>query len=195
MTTVLLKLFRKKNELSRRQFIAFLLYIIIPIVSMLIQMFFYGILFIVIGTVISSIILFASIVISQINAYIDEKALNEVYLTDILLLQMRPHFIYNTMSSIYYLCDLDPKKAQTVVRDFSIYLKKNFSAVSKRELIPFTDELEHTRAYLAIEKARYEKLLFVEYDIQNMNFHLPMTFSTCCLPTLMTKRKWLCRSL
>lgn len=136
-------------------------------------MFLYGFLFIVIGTVIASIAFLAMIIDEQIREYLHQKEMNDIYQTDIMLLQMRPHFIYNTMSSIYYLCELDPKKAQTVVRDFSIYLKKNFSAMSKRELIPFEDELEHTRAYLAIEKARYEKLLFVEYDINYTSFQLP----------------------
>ena len=173
MTTMLITLINKKKLLTKKQFIAFLLYILIPIISMLIQMFLYGLNIVVIGTLFAATVLFSSIIIDQINAYMAQKDLNDLYQTDILLLQMRPHFIYNSLSSIYYLCDLDSKKAQTVVRDFSIYLKKNFSAMSKRELIPFEDELEHTRAYLAIEKARYEKLLFVEYDIQNTQFQLP----------------------
>ena len=32
--------------------------------------------------------------------------------TSIMVLQMRPHFIYNTMTSIYCLCSQDPEKAQ-----------------------------------------------------------------------------------
>ena len=173
MTATLIMLIRRKKVLTRRKFYSFLLFIIIPIISTIIQMFFFGILLIVIGTIVASLIMFYSILIEQIRAYVHQKELNDIYQTDVLLLQMRPHFIYNSLSSIYYLCELDPKKAQTVVRDFSIYLKKNFSALSKHELISINEEMEHTRAYLAIEKARYEKLLFVEYDIQNTDFYLP----------------------
>lgn len=173
MTSILIMSIRTRSHLSQRQFHAILSYILIPAAAMIIQMFLYGFLFIVIGTVIASIAFWAMIIDEQIREYLHQKEMNDIYQTDIMLLQMRPHFIYNTMSSIYYLCELDPKKAQTVVRDFSIYLKKNFSAMSKRELIPFEDELEHTRAYLAIEKARYEKLLFVEYDINYTSFQLP----------------------
>ena len=88
-------------------------------------------------------------------------------------LQMRPHFIYNTLSNIYYLCQLDPAKAQEVIDDFSTYLKKNFGAVAKQGLITFEEELQHTKAYLAVVKARYEDLLFIDYDTPLTNFKLP----------------------
>ncbi|MBO6241253.1 MAG: histidine kinase [Butyrivibrio sp.] len=88
-------------------------------------------------------------------------------------LQMRPHFIYNTLSNIYYLCELDPKKAQQVLDNFTTYLKNNFSSVVKTELIPFEEELQHTKAYLAVIKARYEDMIFVDYDTPYTSFKLP----------------------
>ena len=56
----------------------------------------------------------------------------------IMVLQMRPHFIYNTMTSIYYLCDMDPQKAKQITMDFTSYLRKNFNAVASDSTIPFT---------------------------------------------------------
>ena len=91
----------------------------------------------------------------------------------VMVLQMRPHFIYNTMTSIYCLCSQDPEKAQQVVLDFTTYLRKNFTAVASAEPIPFTSELEHTRAYLAVEQAQHSKSLFVEYDTPHSFFRLP----------------------
>ena len=91
----------------------------------------------------------------------------------IMVLQMRPHFIYNTMTSIYYLCKQDADKAQQVTLDFTTYLRKNFTALANEELVPFKDELEHTRAYLAVEQAQHEDMLFVEYDTPHINFSLP----------------------
>ena len=92
---------------------------------------------------------------------------------DIMVLQMRPHFIYNTMTSIYCLCTQDPEKAQQVVRDFTDYLRKNFTAIASDAPIPFTSELEHTRAYLAVEQVQYAKSLFVEYDTPHTFFRVP----------------------
>lgn len=93
--------------------------------------------------------------------------------TSILVLQMRPRFIYNTMTSIYYLCGQDAKKAQSVILDFTSYLRQNFTAITREECIPFSEELEHARAYLAVAKARYEDQLYVEFDTPVTAFRIP----------------------
>lgn len=77
------------------------------------------------------------------------------------------------MMSIYYLCQQDADKAQQVILDFSSYLKKNFTAIASEDTVPFTEELEHTRAYLAVEKVRFEDKLFVEFDMPFTVFRLP----------------------
>ena len=86
---------------------------------------------------------------------------------------MRPHFIYNTMMSIYYLCRQNPDLAQQVTLDFTTYLRKNFTAIASDRLIPFSEELEHTRAYLAVEQAQFDGRLFVDYDTPHMDFSVP----------------------
>ncbi len=166
-------LFKNRKNIARNHLVFFSLYIIIPLICMLIQMALYGIQFIVIGTTIAAILMFRSVVAEQLTLYVEQQNTMAKQKTDIMLLQMRPHFIYNTMSSIYYLCAQDPKKAQTLVGDFTTYLRKNMSAIATHELIPFSEELEHTRAYLAVEKARYEKLLFVDYKPEFTDFSLP----------------------
>ena len=91
----------------------------------------------------------------------------------VMVLQMRPHFIYNTMMSIYGLCNQDPQKARQVTMDFTNYLRKNFNAVANDSTIPFSTELEHTRAYLAVEQAQFEDMLIVDYDTPFIHFRLP----------------------
>lgn len=91
----------------------------------------------------------------------------------IMVLQMRPHFIYNTMTSIYSLCGQDPKLARQVTLDFTTYLRKNFTAIASPEPIPFSSELEHVHAYLAVEQAQYEDSLFVDYDTPHTRFRVP----------------------
>ena len=93
--------------------------------------------------------------------------------SQVAVLQMRPHFIHNTLMSIYYLCARDPQKAQQVILDFSRYLQSNFTAVVREGTIPFAEELEHTRAYLAVEQTRYQGQLFVEFDTPNTFFRIP----------------------
>ncbi len=88
-------------------------------------------------------------------------------------LRMRPHFIYNSLMTIYYLCDSDPKKAQQATLDFSTYLRCGFDALIADELVPFTDELEHAKAYLGVEVARVGEALSFTIDTPATNFKLP----------------------
>ena len=91
----------------------------------------------------------------------------------VMVLQMRPHFIYNTLMSIYSLCNLDPQKARQLTLDFTNYLRRNFNAVASDSAIPFSTELEHTRAYLSVEQAQYDDMLVVDWDTPFTHFRLP----------------------
>ncbi len=87
--------------------------------------------------------------------------------------QIRPHFIYNTLTSIYVLCRDDPQQAMQVVDSFTAYLQANFTAIAAATPIAFPDELRHTQAYLAVEAMRYGEKLKVEYDLGHTAFRLP----------------------
>lgn len=91
----------------------------------------------------------------------------------IMLSQIQPHFLYNTLSAIQYLCEHDPKAAGDTTAKFSRYLQGSMSALKDDGEIPFLQELEHTRIYLDIEQIRYEDALKVEYDIACTDFRLP----------------------
>ena len=113
------------------------------------------------------------IVLENAHEYLKQQKEIANQNTHILVLQMRPHFIYNTMTSIYYLCEQDPLKAKEVTYNFTTYLRKNFAAIASEETISFTDELEHTRAYCEVEKAQFEDSLFIEFDTPHTMFRLP----------------------
>lgn len=87
--------------------------------------------------------------------------------------QIRPHFIYNTLNSIRALISLDPEAARQTVYDFSTYLRLNLENMGERELIRFPEELRHIRAYLNIEKVRFEERLSVTEDIRETAFSVP----------------------
>ena len=90
-----------------------------------------------------------------------------------LINQIRPHFIYNTLASVSMLCDSDPQRAGEVVANFNNYLQANFTAIAATEPIAFVAELEHTKAYLNVQKALYASKLTVEYDTDYITFRLP----------------------
>ena len=173
MLLTLAFLLRRRKKLSKRQFTAFLIYLIVPMAAMLVQMFSFGLFFIVFGTALSALFMLVFILTDQMDRFVNQQTELARQKANIMVLQMRPHFIYNTLASIYYLIDQDQSKAQQVTRDFMTYLRKNFTAIVQEDTIPFTEELEHTRAYLAVEKARFEDKLFVEFDTPHTRFRVP----------------------
>ena len=173
MVVNLVWLFIKRKKLERKQVVAFSVFILAPMICMVVQIFVYGIMFIVLGSALGALYLMVVIQSEQIGRHIQQKEKIAQQRASISVLQMRPHFIYNTMTSIYYLCEQDPKTAQQVTLDFTNYLRKNFSAIAKDGTIPFTEELEHTRAYLAVEQIRFEGEMFVEFDTPHTAFKLP----------------------
>ncbi len=162
-----------RQNLSKKYYIAFLVYIIPTIIATIIHSLIFAIVAINIALCIGSFTMYVLILTDQINQYTRQQADIVNQQANIMVLQMRPHFIYNTMTSIYYLCDQNPKKAQQVILDFTTYLRKNFNAIASNDMIPFSEELEHVKAYLAVEIAQFEDNLFVDYDINHTQFALP----------------------
>ena len=150
----LIAVIRRRKQLSKLQFILLLVYLLAPVSIMLLAM---------------ELMLF----VDQGKRYLKQKEELANQRASLAVLQMRPHFIYNTMTSIYYLIEQDAPKAQQVTLDFTDYLRKNFTAIAKEGTIPFTEEVEHTRAYLAVEQVRFEGKLFVAFDTPYTSFRLP----------------------
>ena len=107
-----------------------------------------------------------------------EKQAMEVKLQEsqisIMLSQIQPHFLYNTLNSIYHLCETNPMLAKSMVNSFSEYLRNNLSSIEETGLISFETELAHIKTYLEIEKVRFEDTLEIEYDIKCVEFSLPV---------------------
>ena len=173
MVVNLIGLWRFRAALTHRQRVAFLIYFVVPLVCMLIQMFFFGLLLIVFGTALAVLFMFVFFLYDQVEHSIRQAEENARQRASINVLQMRPHFICNTMMSIYYLIALDAEKARQVTLDFTTYLRDNFTAIAKEDTIPFAEELEHTRAYLAVEKVRHEDKLYIELDTPWTSFRVP----------------------
>ena len=90
----------------------------------------------------------------------------------ILLSQIQPHFIYNTLGTIERMCLKDPQKAFDLVRNFSLYLRGNFSEIDSVTPIRFAQELKHVEHYVNIEKVRFPDMNIV-YEVETMDFVLP----------------------
>lgn len=92
----------------------------------------------------------------------------------IMLSQMQPHFIFNTLNTIYHLCELDPASAKSTINSFSEYLRNNIDNLGKSEMISFEKELSFVKTYLDIEKVRFDDELEITFDIAVRSFKLPV---------------------
>ena len=90
----------------------------------------------------------------------------------IMLSQIQPHFIYNTLGTIERMCLKDSEKAFQLVRNFSLYLRGNFSELDSVTPIRFLDELKHVEYYVNIKKVRFPDMN-IEYDVEIRDFVLP----------------------
>ena len=92
----------------------------------------------------------------------------------VMLSQIQPHFLYNTLNSIYQLCETNPMRARSMVNFFAEYLRNNLSALDETGIIAFETELSHVKTYLEIEKIRFEDTLEIELNIECDKFLLPV---------------------
>lgn len=90
-----------------------------------------------------------------------------------MLSQIQPHFLYNSLSSIRRMIRIDPEVAEIAVEKFSMYLRQNLESMSRVEPIPFGAEMNHVREYLYLEELRFGDRLKVEYDFACEDFVLP----------------------
>lgn len=91
----------------------------------------------------------------------------------LMLSQIQPHFLYNTLNTITALCRANPKLAEEITIKFSGYLRENMYSMGENSVQLFSKELEHTNAYLDIEKLRFGNRVNVEYDIKSDDFYMP----------------------
>ena len=92
----------------------------------------------------------------------------------VMISQIQPHFMYNALTSIAMMCQIDPDTAQEATVTFADYLRVNMDSLKQTKPVPFETELEHLKKYLYIEKLRFANLLNIEYDIQTTGFYLPL---------------------
>lgn len=81
--------------------------------------------------------------------------------------QIHPHFLFNTLNSIAALAEMDTNRMVDLLEAFGNYLRRSFSIANAEPEIPLENELELTRAYIHIEKERFQEKVVVEYDIDD----------------------------
>ena len=127
--------------------------------------------FLTISIVISCVLYYLWLHLQMVRAQEHEQ--QERQRLQLMLSQIKPHFLYNALGAIEGLCDIDPKAAKAATVRFSRYLRSNLTAISEDKTVPFEQELSHARLYLELEQTRFADALQVVYDISGTDFLLP----------------------
>lgn len=169
----MLLIFLYRGCLHGKDIFFLLSYVIIPGAAEIIQIRNYGIALLNTGATLSILLMFINIQAErELRMQQQEKELAQSRI-DIMLSQIQPHFLYNTLTTIRHLCDADPIQAKQSLLDFSVFLRANMDALVSKDLIPVERELAHVRHYLALEQQRFGKRLHVAYEISTQDFRIP----------------------
>lgn len=97
---------------------------------------------------------------SRLKDLVTETQLNE------LKSQINPHFLFNSLNSVSYLTMAEPEKAQEMVIKLSSFLRYSLKH-KQNQLVTLTEEIDHIRLYLEIEKVRFGDKLIAHFQIEN----------------------------
>jgi LytS/YehU family sensor histidine kinase len=95
----------------------------------------------------------------RLNTALAEARLNA------LLLQLRPHFLFNTLNTILPLIEIAPRRASRMIVKLGALLRASLRS-DATQLVPLEEELLLLDQYIEIEKARFGRRLQVELDVE-----------------------------
>ncbi|WP_300382189.1 LytS/YhcK type 5TM receptor domain-containing protein [Clostridium sp.] len=86
--------------------------------------------------------------------------------------QINPHFIFNSLNTISAFCREKPGKARELLIDLATYFRRSIQ--NKEGLVDIYEEMDYVKAYLQLEKARFEERLTLEIEIpDNLKCEMP----------------------
>ena len=170
---IILVLTTSNKQLKINDKIVFAIYCLLPFFAIIIQNLLPGYAIAYLSIIFSIEILFLFVNVKKNIVLINEAKRVKEAEVKMMSSQIKPHFIYNTLSSISMLIKIDPEKAQKGLDDFTEYLRANLTSISDTGLTGFENELKHIETYLSLEKIRFDERLNVVFDIKTSDFSVP----------------------
>ena len=161
------------KKLNLREKTAFCLYCSLPFSAIILQNIFKGYAIAYLSIIVAIEVLFLFLSVQKNIDLAKEEEKNKEAQIKLMLSQIKPHFVYNSLSSISTLIPIDPPEAQSALDDFTEYLRTNLSSLTEVKCVPFEAELKHIKTYVALEKLRFGDRLNALYDTAVTAFMLP----------------------
>jgi two-component system LytT family sensor kinase len=90
--------------------------------------------------------------------------------------QLQPHFLFNSLNSVYALTIVNPKEAGTMITKLAAFLRGTLKR-DDEVWVSVAEEMEYIQLYLDIEKVRFSHRLNIDIHIdeQSLELRLPGT--------------------
>ena len=107
------------------------------------------------------------------NALVESELALEGNRNNLLLAQIKPHFINSNLAVIRSLCYEEPEKAVEMLDHFSGYLRENIQQIDDMQLVSFEREMESVDNFVYLEMQRFPDKIEVIKDIRVNDFFVP----------------------
>ena len=169
-----------RRQLGGTALVCILFYTLAPVAAAVAQALFYGIDLVIVTAVLGFVVIFLEMQSHTYRALVErteELAASRVEVSEgriaVMVAQMQPHFLFNTLDTIYGLTQEDADAAGDAIASFSRYLRANLASLGKSEPVPVEDEMEHVRTYLELERASDPRRVEFELDVRAAGFKVP----------------------
>ena len=172
-------LLKHRKAVRKHDVVSLLVYGLIPIISVPVQLLWKTTTF-NLATTLALLYICISVHMAQYDRIAEQEkqlmqqehelSMNQMQM---MIAQIQPHFLYNSLTALAQLCSKDSKEAKKAIINFADYWRNHMNAIDKKELISFEEELKYVKIYLYLEQLRFGDDLHVEYDLQTTDFKVP----------------------
>lgn len=159
--------------LEKKEILSYLSYIVFVLISAVPQVIFPELMLLYAAFTLSLLIIFINIQLQQEKRLLDKELELANAHAAMMISQIQPHFLYNTLSTVTNLCTRNPELARKTIIEFSHYLRTNLASLTQKKLVPLGEELEHVDTYLSLVARRFGEKVRVEYETAATDFCLP----------------------
>ena len=198
----------RRKSLRTKERRAMLSYVYLPLIGLIVQIFYEELSFINIGTTLAIMSMYISNEVEELeektrievelaaeraeserkSAEVEkqraeterqrlekERKMHEAFESkmNLLLGQMQPHFVYNSLATIRALVIENPDVAVETIDHFSSYLRGSLSITDGTKLVPFSVERKLVDDYLYMEKQRFGDKIKIVEEIETEDFLIP----------------------
>lgn len=169
-----------RSRIGVATLVCLLVYTVAPIIASVVQAFIFGPNLAIVVGVMALVIVFMELQAHSARmlqqrteelALAKEQAANDRIA--VMVSQIQPHFLFNTLDTIYGLTQEDADAAADAIASFSRYLRTNLASLNQTVPVPVEREMDHVRTYLELERTSDPERVAYSFDVQATGFSVP----------------------